>query len=210
MKVDEIEIDSGGVMVLPGGTSFPESPTNGQVFYRTDENKLYRYDGTDTTWYHVPDAGCPCGGVDSSAIHTNTSSEISGISEKTVPVGDDLVVIEDSEASNAKKKVKISNIPSLPILVSSGSASVADNTKTTLATFTITDGKVPMPFVSLEEDTSSTQIYNDSTDAAPSSDEIYFCLEKTGTADQYLLTVRTNNVGGSAENRDIRWAVLEV
>ena len=50
------------------------------------------------------------GGVDSTAIHKATSAEISAMTEKTVVVGDDLVVIEDSAASNAKKKVKLSTI----------------------------------------------------------------------------------------------------
>lgn len=49
-------------------------------------------------------------GSDSTAIHDNVSSEISAITEKTAPVNDDIVLIEDSEASNAKKRVKLSNL----------------------------------------------------------------------------------------------------
>jgi len=32
---------------VPAGTSFPANPEEGQTFYRTDENELYIYDGTD-------------------------------------------------------------------------------------------------------------------------------------------------------------------
>lgn len=51
------------------------------------------------------------GGTDSNAIHGNTPSEISAITEKTTPVSADLLLIEDSAASNAKKKVQIGNLP---------------------------------------------------------------------------------------------------
>ena len=33
--------------VVSSGTSFPGSPSNGQMFFRTDTGKLYIYDGTD-------------------------------------------------------------------------------------------------------------------------------------------------------------------
>jgi hypothetical protein len=56
-------------------------------------------------------AGPPGSGTDNDAIHDNVSGEISAIAEKTSPVGDDWLVIEDSAASNAKKKVKVSSLP---------------------------------------------------------------------------------------------------
>jgi hypothetical protein len=52
-------------------------------------------------------------GGDSTAIHDDVSAEISAIDEKTVLVGDDLVLIEDSEVSNAKKRAKLSSVISL-------------------------------------------------------------------------------------------------
>ena len=51
------------------------------------------------------------GGLDATALHKATSAEISAMTEKTVPVSADLLVIEDSAASNAKKKVQIGNFP---------------------------------------------------------------------------------------------------
>jgi hypothetical protein len=44
------------------------------------------------------------------AIHDDVPGEISAISEKTTPVDADLVLIEDSEASDAKKSVKLQNL----------------------------------------------------------------------------------------------------
>jgi len=48
---------------------------------------------------------------DADAIHDNVSAEINAITEKTTPVDADLLVIEDSGASNAKKKIQIGNLP---------------------------------------------------------------------------------------------------
>lgn len=50
-------------------------------------------------------------GIDSTAIHDNVSGEINAIADKATPVGADLVVIEDSAATFAKKKVSITNLP---------------------------------------------------------------------------------------------------
>jgi hypothetical protein len=48
-------------------------------------------------------------GSDTTAVHTDVSGEINGVTEKTDPVGEDYVLIEDSEDSNNKKKAQISN-----------------------------------------------------------------------------------------------------
>jgi hypothetical protein len=53
----------------------------------------------------IPDGG------DATAIHDNVSAEISAVTEKTAPVAADLLLIEDSEASNAKKRLQIGNLP---------------------------------------------------------------------------------------------------
>lgn len=47
---------------------------------------------------------------DSTAIHKNVSAEISTITEKTTLANDDIFIIEDSAASNAKKKIKAETI----------------------------------------------------------------------------------------------------
>lgn len=48
--------------------------------------------------------------TDADAIHDNVSGEIATVTEKTTPVGSDLLLIEDSAAGNAKKRVQISNL----------------------------------------------------------------------------------------------------
>ncbi len=50
--------------------------------------------------------------IDNNAFHRAASSQISALTEKVTPVSADLIVIEDSAASNAKKKVQIGNLPS--------------------------------------------------------------------------------------------------
>lgn len=49
---------------------------------------------------------------DVTEIITNNSGEINGFAEKTAPIAADLMLIEDSAATNAKKKVQLSNLPS--------------------------------------------------------------------------------------------------
>jgi len=50
-------------------------------------------------------------GIDTSAIHTDEASEISGLTEKVAPVSADKLVIEDSADSNNKKYVQVANLP---------------------------------------------------------------------------------------------------
>ena len=58
------------------------------------------------------------GGTDDDAIHDNVAAEISAIVEKTTLVGNDKIVIEDSEDSYNKKGAKVSNLPTdwLPVI----------------------------------------------------------------------------------------------
>jgi hypothetical protein len=51
-------------------------------------------------------SGLGGGGSDTDAIHDNVSGEIAAISEKTLPVAADLLIIEDSAASNTKKRAQ--------------------------------------------------------------------------------------------------------
>lgn len=53
----------------------------------------------------------PVPGNDQDAVHVNQSGEISTVTEKTEPVNADLVLIEDSEDSNSKKRVQLGNLP---------------------------------------------------------------------------------------------------
>lgn len=53
LNVDEIRIDEGKAFTLPGGTAFPVEPMAGMIYYRTDENILYRYDGS--VWVKLTD-----------------------------------------------------------------------------------------------------------------------------------------------------------
>lgn len=50
-------------------------------------------------------------GIDTDAIHDNQAGEISAISEKTTPNNNDYLLLEDSEDSDNKKKVKVGNLP---------------------------------------------------------------------------------------------------
>jgi hypothetical protein len=64
-----------------------------------------RYLKADGTW------AAPPGGTDEAAIHDNVTGEINAVAEKASPVGADVLLIEDSAASYAKKRVQITNLP---------------------------------------------------------------------------------------------------
>lgn len=74
-------------------------------------------------WNHDPDA-----------VHAHKSGEINALTEKTTPHDDDLLLIEDSEASNVKKKVKLSNL--------GGGAETLDDLTDVDLTTPPTDGQV--------------------------------------------------------------------
>ena len=65
----------------------------------------------ETTWdltFQLYQSGSA---TDADAIHDNVSGEINAVTEKATPVDADLVLIEDSAASYAKKKVQVGNLP---------------------------------------------------------------------------------------------------
>ena len=153
----------GGILEIPHGTGFPGDPQANELFWRTDEQKLYFRNSSNTAWVlnlpthasihqngggdevatitaaanAIPKAGAGgkldvgwvptgsssttvCAGndsrlsdnrTDSTAIHKATSAEISAVTEKTIPVSADVLLIEDSEASYAKKRLTIGNFP---------------------------------------------------------------------------------------------------
>jgi hypothetical protein len=76
-----------------------------------------------------------CGpGMDTTAIHDDTAAEINAVTEKTTPVAADLLLAEDSAASNAKKKVQAGNlVKSLDI-----SALTADASPDSAADYVVT------------------------------------------------------------------------
>jgi len=39
-----------GALIIPSGASFPGDPFSGEIFWKTDEAKLFRRDNTNTTW----------------------------------------------------------------------------------------------------------------------------------------------------------------
>jgi hypothetical protein len=49
--------------------------------------------------------------TDADAIHDNVAGEIAAITAKATPVSGDFLVIEDSEASNAKKSITLADLP---------------------------------------------------------------------------------------------------
>ncbi len=68
--------------------------------------------GTALLWYDGTNWRSMIGsGTDPDAIHNNVAGEISAVTEKATPHDNDLFLMEDSEDSNNKKRVKLTNLP---------------------------------------------------------------------------------------------------
>ena len=74
--------------------------------------------------------GVPGAGVDTAAIHDDTGGEINAVAAKATPVDADVVLIEDSAAAFAKKKVTVGSLPD----PTSDIAEATGDTTTTSAT----------------------------------------------------------------------------
>ena len=70
-------------------------------------------------------------GSDSTAFHNNVSNEIGGLTEKTDLVGTDLLLMEDSEDGQSKKKVQVGNLISVSTPFSDDTPLLADETDDT-------------------------------------------------------------------------------
>ena len=64
-------------------------------------------------------------GTDTTAIHDDTSAEISAITAKVTPTGSDFLLIEDAAASHSKKRITIGDLPSS---AGSDTTAIHDNT----------------------------------------------------------------------------------
>lgn len=98
------DLDMGTSAFLVDDLSTPSNPATGKFkLYLKSDGNLYLLDdaGTETKLTRT----------DPNALHTNTAGEINGLTEKTTPVSNDLLIIEDSEDSNNKKKLKVGNLP---------------------------------------------------------------------------------------------------
>lgn len=96
--------DSSGAITIEVDTL--ETPTTigtGDVQLRDNSSALEYTNNAGSNWSAV--------GNDADAIHNDVTGEIAAITEKASPIGADLILIEDSAASNAKKKVQITNLP---------------------------------------------------------------------------------------------------
>jgi hypothetical protein len=150
----------GTYMTVPVKADPDPTGANGRLFYNSTDNRLRYAEATtwrDVVYAggafhngfsdyvaaeHVDWAAAAAGtihtdnyieggdGTDGTAIHDDTSGEINAIAVKGSPVGADVLVIEDSAASFAKKKITISTLPAggeINDLAGDGISGIADN-----------------------------------------------------------------------------------
>jgi len=71
-----------------------------------------------------PTLSCSSGGggpgSDTTAVHTDTPAEISGVGAKATPTGADLLLIEDAADGDAKKRITIGSLPAASSSIATG------------------------------------------------------------------------------------------
>jgi hypothetical protein len=84
----------------------------------------------------------PGAGIDTTAVHDNASGEINAVAAKATPVSADVLLLEDSAASFAKKKITVGSLPvALPksfIAEASGDTTETSATDVLVASMTLT------------------------------------------------------------------------
>lgn len=102
-----LQVAAGGKMLVVGAGRSNDVPIAPSFTDYTNAN----HDHSDASSGGTLAAAAVPDGADATAIHDNVASEISAIGEKVAPVGADMLVIEDSEDTNAKKMLQMSNLP---------------------------------------------------------------------------------------------------
>lgn len=102
------------------------NPQDGDIWYNATSGYFRCHENGVTGDLRSGGGG---GGTDPNAIHKNVSAEISTITEKTAPDSADLLLIEDSIASNAKKCLQVGNL--LPQFGRDYQSAASEGTSTT-------------------------------------------------------------------------------
>jgi hypothetical protein len=107
------ELDANGNLAISGVYKIGEDQFN--ISHLSDVNtigaasgEVLKFDGTN--WLPEEDL-TGTGGSDPDAIHDNVAGEIAAVTAKGTPVAGDFLLIEDSAASNAKKRITIGSLP---------------------------------------------------------------------------------------------------
>lgn len=80
----------------------------GKIALQLDDGSYWILTSIAPTWTQVNTGGTS---TDTDAIHDNVAGEIVLITEKIVPVAADILIMEDSAAGYAKKRVQVGNLP---------------------------------------------------------------------------------------------------
>lgn len=102
------------------------------------------------------------GGADVTAVHVDTAGEIRGITEKTLPVPTDILIMEDDGDSDNKKRIQVGNVRHAigAGLAETSLQSIPNNTLTAV-TFTSTDRWDPNGLHSTSVNPSRTTVLED-------------------------------------------------
>lgn len=106
---DEPFSDNDYTLLIDGGTA--EGVDKENITYLSSGFEINALSAGDIVYFAVKNTPTSTTFTDSDAIHDNIAAEISAITEKASPVSNDWILIEDSEDSDNKKKLRVGNLP---------------------------------------------------------------------------------------------------
>lgn len=134
--------------------------------------------------------------TDADAIHINVANEINGIAVKATPVNGDLLVIEDSQDTNTKKKITVGSLPT----GGSGEANTGSNVGVSGAEVFKEKQGVDLVFRKLKAGSAKITVTQNINDVELEITEDYATVAQLGAkADQTSLDTTNNNVTTNAD-----------
>ena len=165
----------------------------GKAAFVQDVQKLYVLTShSPIVWKDLTGAGGGSG-TDSDAVHVNVADEIAQIAEKTVLNDDDWILVEDSEDSNNKKKVRTSNarIPTSSIQAIVGAMFTGNDEVGIQSSYDATSKKIDLNVPHPGTPTSNTLYYDTQVSSDPSTFDAANAESTPATSGTQTITIPT-------------------
>lgn len=137
--VHQYDRDNGGTLIVPAGSSFPGTPSAGELFWRTDEATLYRRNDANDAWEGISSSGSGTdpnlvveNGFDSSGTDSGTTITFTDGTRTLAitPTGADFTFWSNgtSYTKSAQETIQISDVEGLHFIYYNSSGVLTETT----------------------------------------------------------------------------------